>query len=132
MGFFTSLKAIFSAPKGLDMVDKGLDSLYAGVDKVFFTAEEKSEAALKITEAAIEMVKSTQGESTVRSVTRRIMAILIMGPFVLLICSSAVVWRFDPAWAKVILEAAGMLSNLALAVGIFYFGYYGIKQIVKK
>lgn len=136
MGFFSGIKAIFTgvktADKAMDIATKGTDGIIAGIDKLFYTDEEKAEAGMKVTELAISMVKATHSESTIRSVTRRWLAWLVMGVFCFLITLGALIWKIDEGWAIHILKCAGLLSNLALAVGIFYFGYYGVKAIVGK
>jgi hypothetical protein len=101
------------------------------VDALFFTDEEKSRASLEITMAAIEMVKVTQGETNVRSVTRRVLAWLIMGSFLFLLLFGAMIYKVDPAWSAYCLESAKALIFLATPVGIFYFGYYGVKAARK-
>ena len=85
-----------------------------------------------VTKTAIEMVKVTRDENSIRSYTRRMLAWAIMGNFCFLITLGALIWKYDLGWAKHILACAGLLSNLALAVGIFYFGYYGVQSIVGK
>jgi hypothetical protein len=55
-----------------------------------------------------------------------------MGNFCLLLTLGALIYKLDRLWALHILDCASALSNLALAIGIFYFGYYGVKAIVGK
>lgn len=126
MGFLSFLK---SSEKALDIVDKGTNGVIAGMDKLFFTNEEKSEASLKVTEAHLKLVEATAGENSKRSITRRILAVMIMGSFLALLLFGAVIHRWDPEWSKHVLVCASALSTLSLTIGIFYFGTYGIKSI---
>jgi len=136
MGLFTGVKAIFTGAKtadgAIEIAKKGTDGLIKGLDKLFYTAEEKSEASLKVTQAAIEMVKTNHGEHTIKSVTRRWLAWLIMGNFCFLVTLGALIYKIDSEWAKHILECAGLLSGMALAVSICYFGYYGLNAVIGK
>ena len=126
MGFLSFLK---SSDKALSIVDKGTTGVIAGIDKLFFTDEEKSEASLKVTEAHLKLVEATAGENSKRSITRRILAVMIMGSFLALLLFGAGIHRWDPDWSKHVLTCASALSTLALTIGIFYFGSYGIKSI---
>lgn len=113
------LGRLFGTEKGLQ---KGLDMIDKGIDGAFYTSDEKSE-----------MAKSLQDEFTPRAITRRILAVIIIAHFFVHID----LWVYF-AWvdnAVMIRELKDMLAiewKLALTVIIFYFGYYGIKSILKK
>ena len=132
MGIWGWITGAQQVDKAMDIAKDATSGIIAGIDAAFFTDEEKSRAALLITEAGIRMVEATQGESTVRSVTRRVLAWMIMGTFLFLVLFAALIWKVDTAWALHVLECVKALGSLALAVGIFYFGYYGIKQLRDK
>lgn len=129
MGWWAWLTGSKQADKAMDIATKATDGLIAGLDAVWFTDEEKSMAALEITRAAIRMVETTQGESTTRSITRRVLAWAIMGAFLFLLVGGALIYKFDAAWAGQFLLAAKSLTFLATPVGVFYFGYYGVKSV---
>ena len=128
MGFLDWFK---TSSKAVDMADKVVDGAIAGIDKLFFTDEEKADMSQKAFELWIELQRAIAGESSIRSITRRILAILIMGSFLLMLLAAAFIWIFNPLWSKFILEVAGNLSNLVLAIGIFYFGYYAVGGVVR-
>lgn len=131
MGFFGWLSGMKQADKAMDIADKATTGLIAGVDALFFTEEEKSKASFEVTQAAIRMIEVTQGEATVRSITRRVLAWLIMGTFLFLLLFGTLVYKWDAEWSKYCLDSAKALTFLATPVGIFYFGYYGVKALKK-
>ena len=93
-----------------------------GVDGAFYTAEEKGD-----------MSKSLQDEFTPRAITRRILAVIILAHFFIHIDLWVwFAWRDNPNMVKELKEILTMESTIALAVVIFYFGYYGVKSILKK
>lgn len=133
MGILSIFK---SGPKaieaGTDIAKKATDGIISGIDKAWFTDEEKSDASVKILELNIDLIKSTMNESSVRSITRRLIAIIILSDFVIMLTGSAIIWRFDSEWAAHVLKCALSLSAAVTAIVIFYFGYYaGINLIGK-
>jgi len=119
-----------SGPKAAEKV---LDASIRGLDKIFHTKEEQSDARQKLTETWIGLQKILGDETTVRSVTRRILAIMVMVPFVLLILVAAFSWPFNPEYATFLLELAdGQFSWLVIGVAGFYFGPHMIGRMKKK
>lgn len=132
MSWFTFLTSgSKAADKIPDMADKVVGGVVSGLDKMFFTDEEKSEASAAAMAAIIDFIKSTASESSARSVTRRILAVMILSAFLILLLTAAGVYPFNAEWSKFLIECAGSLSGLVLAVGVFYFGPYQIGQAIK-
>lgn len=131
MGFWGWLTGVRTAEKAMEVADKATTGLIEGIDALIFTDEERSRANFDITQAAITMIVATQGETTVRSITRRVLAWLIMGSFLFLLLFGAMIYKVDPAWSAHCLASAKALIFLATPVGIFYFGYYGVKALKK-
>jgi hypothetical protein len=138
MGIFSIFSGEKAAEKALDITDKATTGLINGIDKVFYTEEEKAETALKraeialkVSDAHIKLMETLGSENTVRSITRRYLAVMIIGTFLLLLVLSAAVWKWFPDWAVHIFQVATTLSTLSTTVGIFYFGYYGLKEAFK-
>ena len=133
MGFFTSL---FSTKKVVDAIPetagKVVDGVVSGVDKLFFTDEEKTEASQKAMESIYSFIRTTMDESSIRSITRRVLAVEIVSAFVFLLLAGALVYAFRPDWAAHILACAKALSNLVLAVSVFYFGPYQVGGMIAK
>ncbi len=107
-----------------------VDGAVNGVDKLFFTKQEKADYLEKVAENQLEFLKTTINESSARSLTRRYIAMMIVGIFLLLLLFGAVAFAFDQTWADYILNEAKSLSGLALMVAGFYFGSYAIGQYV--
>lgn len=127
MGF---LSLFGKSEKAADIAEKATSGLISGIDKMFFTNEEKAEAAQKVMDVHLKMIEATASENTVRSKTRRYLALMIMGTFLFLLVFGALIYKFDPEWARHVLECAKSLSAMAFAIGVFYFGYYGIKSLL--
>jgi hypothetical protein len=107
------------------VIEKGAEL----VDDAFHTEEEKTAARQKWFDSFLGLQTIIANESTPTAISRRILAFMIMGAFLLLIFMGVVVWKFDAAWAKVIFEdGVGRLEFLAGAVGATYF----IKDAVVK
>ena len=118
---------------GLKTVEKATDGIIAGIDKAFYTDEEKMSDQISLTKFRMDMVKSLQDEFTPRALTRRVLAIIILGHVFL---------HIDAAIACFILRMSGAVDfilklvdaemTLASIVAFFYFGYYGVQKIVGK
>lgn len=127
---FGWIKAIFSTPRalasGLNMIDKGVE----GIGKLVFTDQEKAELSAKTYETWLEVQKVIADENSIRSITRRILAVSIMSTFLFLLIMAAFTWPWMPAWSAYLLLLVKSLSNLVLAVAVFYFGYYGVAKVI--
>jgi len=118
---------------GSDAAAKVLDAGIKGVDALVFTEEEKTEAKQKLLSQWVDLQKSMGEETTVRSVSRRIIAMLLIVPFVLLIMMSAVAFPFNEVYAKFLLElASGNFGFMAMGVAAFYFGPYMLGRDMSK
>jgi len=110
---------------GSEAASKVLDGAIKGIDALVYTEEEKAAARQKMMDNWIELQKALGEETTVRSVTRRILAVLIVLPFVCLILAAAVIYAFDLEYAKFLLALAeSQFGWLVLGVMGFYFGPY--------
>lgn len=139
------LWALLTGAKAIDTVADNattiVKSTCAGLDKIWYTDEEKADTALKFAGIDVEVKKQASmlflehqkivaSESTTRSITRRILAVMVMTTELGLLLGAAVAWKFDPIWAKFLLELAGTLSYGFMAIIIFYFGYYSVTNII--
>ena len=104
------------------IVEKVVDGAISGIDKLFYTDEEKADVNRKIADGVQDFVKQSLDENTARSRTRRILAIMIMGVFLLLIIAAAAIYELNPDYSKFLFEVAGDMSTLALMVAAFFFG----------
>ena len=121
---FNWFKGIFSTPKvvdtGLGLIESGVK----GIDALFFTEEEKAKQSQETYETWLEVQRVLANESTVRSITRRILAVSVMGTFLLFLIVAAFAWPFAKEWAAFLLSLSKSLSQLVLAVAVFYFGVH--------
>jgi len=135
MAIFSTIKSILSAPKALDtaldVVEKGTDGIIAGFDRAFYTQEERAESLQAridsfrdLTKLHIELMEKTGSENTVRSITRRKLAVMIIETYLFLLIASAIIYRFDSAWALHVIAVAVTLNNIVIAVAFFFFGGY--------
>ena len=127
MGLFGFISGITASEKALGIADKATTGLISGVDKLFYTDEEKADSAIQRAQIAkelsathLKLMEATASENTARSITRRALAIMIMGVFLLLLIASASLWKVFPGGSAHILSVAMVLNNLALGVGFFF------------
>ena len=118
---------------GSKNADKLVDGAINGLDKMFYTDEEKADARAKMGDWYIKLQETLRDESSIRSVTRRVIAFLILGPYVLLVVGGAAAYPFNTEYAKFLLSVAnGQFGMLAIAVGGFYFGPHMIGRMMGK
>lgn len=108
---------------GPEAAGKVLETGMKGIDMIFYTKEEKAIAQQKLADTWLALQDKLGQETTVRSVTRRVMAILVMAPYVGLILGAAAAYPFHVEYAGFLLDLAdGKFGWLVVAVGGFYFG----------
>ena len=122
---------LLAGPKAAEKV---LDATVSGLDKLVLTEEERHDMTLKAGEHWIELQKLLGEETTVRGMTRRILAVMCTGVYILLSVGSVVVWKFDKAWADFMWEVAnaGQYGYITLTIIAFYFGPYFLKGLFSK
>ena len=121
--------------KAMDIAEKGVDGIISGLDHLNFSEEEKHKGAIGVTKLMIERVKLAISESSVRSMTRRIIAIMFCGTFLLLLLMAAFVYPWSAEfklWSKHLFECSKVLVNPIIAIILFYFGSYGIGYLLDK
>ncbi|MCK4795574.1 MAG: hypothetical protein KAV87_68220 [Desulfobacteraceae bacterium] len=93
------------------------------IDEQQYTPEEKAVANAQVMTNVLEAVKATRSENSTRSVTRRVLAWMIMGSLVMAFWLGVFiryVLKGDPQ-PLIDLVNAFMVGELAVAVGAFYF-----------
>ncbi|MCT4648631.1 MAG: hypothetical protein N4A74_26825 [Carboxylicivirga sp.] len=106
--------------------EKLVDSAIKGIDALFFTQEEKAEQSLKVADAQMEFLKTTLSENSARSITRRYLALAIVGVFLLLILGAGMAYPINQDYARFLFELVGALNSLVMMVAGFFFGAYMI------
>jgi hypothetical protein len=113
--------------------EKVLDAGISGIDKIVYTEEEKADARQKMLDIWMELQKTLGEETSVRGVTRRILAIMFCSSYILLSLGSVAVWKWDKAYADFMWDVAqGTYGTLTLTVAAFYFGPYFIQKLLGK
>ena len=101
------------------------------IDEQNFTAEEKAVYNANMVKSMNGFVEGTVNENTQRSITRRDVAILVMRWALLMLTISAVMWKFDTAWAEYIrnLVIKDPMGYFLLGIGAFFFGAHIIRSM---
>ena len=125
------LSFLNSGTKAAEIAEKSVDQVSKGIDALIYTEEEKAlayekrlEWAGKMVEAHTEHMKVLNAESTVRSITRRWIAIMIFAfTFISLPCI-VILFKISHTAAKfaVDLYCAFNVPEITLAAAIFFFG----------
>ena len=124
------LKWFASGPEAAKTV---LDAGIRGLDALVFTEEERAELNKRLGDQWLELQKLLGQETTTQSVTRRVLAMLVVVPFVILVLSAAVVYPFNQEYAKFLLDLAqSQFGWLTMGVAAFYFGPFMIQRMLKK
>lgn len=130
MGFFRSL---FAAPKTADKaVDMGktiVDGAVSGIDAIFYTEEEKAAARQKVSDTVLKFWDNIARENTAQSKARRELAKMTFQVFFFFLLAAAVIYRFDPEYAKFMLSLAGKIMFLVSAIGVIYFGPHQLSKV---
>ena len=126
--------AILGTPKIVSTVAETVKSGVGMLDNAFYTDQEKAADAGKVMDTWLKIQNAIASENSIRSITRRILAWAIMGTFLFLVISACVIYPFDSTWALYIKNTIQetQLCWLTVAVGVFYFGTYGIGQYLQK
>jgi len=116
------------------VADAAADTIKTGasmLDNAFFTDQERAAAFQKFTETWLSIHEKIASENSLSSITRRILAYMIMGTFLGQVIFACLIWKWDPAWSAYVLHVLKEteIGVLAVAVGTTYFVYYGYKQV---
>lgn len=125
---FGSQKAV---EEGAATIREGVDWIGRGLDMAFYTAEEKAGDARELTRLRMDMVKGLQDQFAPRALTRRILALVVFGNFFLHINVAILFWYFGIG-IDLLIEMIKMELQLVSIVAFFYFGYYGVQQVIKR
>ena len=106
--------------------------MISGIDAIAYTDEEKADARQKGTETILKFWEVISKENTEQSKARRILAKMTFQVFFFFLLVAAVVYKFDPGYAKFLLILVGKIMFLVSAIGVIYFGPNHLQKIVKK
>jgi len=112
-----------------DVFEKAASAIGASV----FTNQERAEFNKSLADSQLEFVKQTVSENSARSITRRYIAVSIIGVYLMLVIASGASYLFHEEYSKHIFELANeSLGTLVIMVCAFYFGGYYLSQYNKK
>jgi hypothetical protein len=111
-----------------------INNVSSGLDKLILTDEERLDFNKKLIDANIDFVRLTQNENTIRSITRRYIAILIIVVYLLLILSSVIFYTCGQvAIATFIIGILqDILGTSFISVIIFFFGSHIVNNVMDK
>ena len=127
MGVWGAIKGIFTAEKvvdtGLDLAKRAADA----IDVVFYTEEEKA-AAMKgwWTDVFLPLEKELVPQGAIRSVTRRMLALMFCKVFLFLILAAFIVYPIQAGWSQYAIELVKILAYPVSGIVLFFFGAYGV------
>lgn len=128
MGWFS---ALFSSKKVVDTAMDTVKDIRDGIDMLVYTDEEKAIYHAKISEVILKRSEVALQESSIKSMTRRIIAVsvVLIAEFLTVVLLVGYLAKFDK---PMMLGVWSLLQFWAVPLGIvlaFYLGYYGISQI---
>lgn len=127
---FSFIKNLFGGSGDTSSIlEKAADGIYNGLDKLVYTEEEKAESLAKGRELFMEFAKVAYDQNSIRSVTRRWLAFMVIGPTMVFYVVSVLFRLFGMvAEADFTIQAANNLIPWAGGVLAFYFGPHLIKR----
>jgi len=129
MGWLTDL---FGSSKSVDtVVETAAKGLYNGIDKLFYTDEEKAEGRIKAGELFLRFTEKALDQNSIRSVTRRWLAFIIVGPMMAFFIASGVAFPFNEPLAIHLYKVFSDLVPWGTGILATYFGPHLIGAIKK-
>ena len=112
--------------KGKLDINKSVDTVTSAVDKLFFTDEEKADQFMKIADKTVDFYAKTLEENTIRSRTRRFIAILIIAFSIITMLFWFVMGYLgrDTSYITEAIQAFNMPMVFITVVAFFFGGYY--------
>jgi hypothetical protein len=131
MGIWSAVSGLFTGSKAVDAVKTVTNAAIEGLDNWNFSDEEKAKYAKKMMGVWIEVQKATANENSLKSITRRFLAVGIIYVYLFIVLLACLVYKLDSEYSAFLLEVARSLNYLVFPVSVFYFGYYAWKNIIK-
>ena len=127
------LSTIFGTPSTVSTIADTVKSGVGLLDNAFYTEQEKSAMALESGKLWLEIQKVTASENSLRSITRRIIAVGIVGTYLLSFFAVIGLALYKKELADIVMGYVTKFELAYLTMGVcsFYFVFYGIKGIKK-
>ena len=145
MNFIKAITGMFGSSDSLDKVlVTAADGIYNGLDKLIYTDEEKADVMAKGRELFIEFAKIANDQNSTRSITRRWLAFLVMGPIMFIVMLSVLfhglgMFFFENTdganaaivYADFLFSIVGEIGLWGAGVLAFYFGPHLLGSLKK-
>jgi len=105
-----------------DTISSAATGLMQGVDKLVLTEQEKAEMMPAIRDSFVKFADIAYDQNSIRSITRRWLAFLVVGPTIILYVLAALSYGVSIDYAKFVFDMAKELTPWAGGVLVFYFG----------
>jgi hypothetical protein len=128
-GIIKGIKGLFKTEKAIEQGATLANTIARGIDTMFFTEQEKAEFRLKASEIWLKAMDKSAEESTARSVTRRILSVLILSQYCIFLYLVAVLWPINKEWALTIFDIVKHMWPIVVSVIAFYFGPYFLSYL---
>ena len=123
------LTGLFGSSKNVEtIVTTGAKGLYNGIDKAFYTEEEKADDRSKRTAAFLKFFEMAADQNSIRSITRRWLAFLVVGPTMLCFVLAMIGYLFTFEFADKMFDMFKIMIPYAAGVLVFYFGPHFLKR----
>lgn len=94
---FSFIKGLFGSSKNTDtVVETAAKGIYNGIDMLVYTDEEKALASAKGVDKFLEFVGMTSDQNSIRSVARRWLAFMVVGPVMLDVVIASIFYTLAP------------------------------------
>jgi membrane-bound ClpP family serine protease len=134
MAWYNPLDWFKAGNRAADTAADLIGDISSGIDLLKLTDEERIQYTQGGFKLHLKYMEQNIDQNSERSKARREIAKAIVYYYLSLLTFVALVYRFDPEWAKFILEmSVKMKLGIAfIAIIVFYFGYYGIQGAIEK
>ena len=128
----TAITSLFGGADNLGKVAvKGAEGIYNGLDKLFYTDEEKAEARIKAGQLYLDFIKAAYDENSTRSVTRRWLAFIVVGPMMICFVAGIIVFFFNVGASEYMSSMFEKLVPWGGGILMFYFGPHIVSSLKK-
>ena len=118
--------------KGLNK-EKLVEGLFSGMDKSILTKEELTDLAVKAANLNFQFVKASHDESTPRSVTRRVIAIMVMAQYFITFDVGLLMYALgNDKGLDIMIRSTAAFGIITGMVMTFYFGNHMLNAVINK
>lgn len=125
MGWFSFLQ---SAPNA---AEKAIETIQNAGDAVWFTDEEKAEYKKECFKLWADSLSKINDENSPRSLTRRYIAFMVVGFWLLLTAICVGAYPFSVEYSGFVFDVLSIQTPIVVGISVFYFGPHMIGRAVK-